>query len=88
MVVGQPFSVRPLLERLRAEGTSTVSSRGVMALLCPVDCGVGAGGGGGLCGSISTPSILQVEMRKALTDFVQREFEALRSHARTLHPTT
>ncbi|XP_072217015.1 tafazzin isoform X1 [Excalfactoria chinensis] len=52
VVVGRPFSVRPLVERLKAEGTSTV------------------------------------EMRKALTDFVQREFEALRSHARTLHPTT
>ncbi|XP_075594872.1 tafazzin isoform X2 [Balearica regulorum gibbericeps] len=39
VVVGRPFSVRPLLERLRAEGTST------------------------------------------------REFEVLRGHARTLHPT-
>uniref|UniRef100_A0A663FIT8 Tafazzin family protein n=1 Tax=Aquila chrysaetos chrysaetos TaxID=223781 RepID=A0A663FIT8_AQUCH len=28
VVVGRPFSVRPLLERLRAEGTSTVSARG------------------------------------------------------------
>ncbi|XP_014117718.1 PREDICTED: tafazzin [Pseudopodoces humilis] len=50
VVVGRPFSVRPLLERLRSEGTPTV------------------------------------ELRKALTDFVQREFEALRGHARTLHP--
>ncbi|XP_032942854.1 tafazzin isoform X1 [Catharus ustulatus] len=50
VVVGRPFSVRPLLERLRHEGTPTV------------------------------------QLRKALTDFVQREFEALRGHARTLHP--
>ncbi|NXN96818.1 TAZ protein, partial [Rhinopomastus cyanomelas] len=51
VVVGQPFSVRPLLDKLRAEGTSTV------------------------------------EMRKVLTDFVQREFEALRGQAQDLHPT-
>uniref|UniRef100_A0A8V5GW89 Tafazzin family protein n=1 Tax=Melopsittacus undulatus TaxID=13146 RepID=A0A8V5GW89_MELUD len=49
VVVGRPFSVRPLLERLRAEGTSTL------------------------------------EIRKALTDFVQREFEALRGQARVGH---
>ncbi|NWI12714.1 TAZ protein, partial [Crypturellus soui] len=50
VVVGRPFSVRPLRQQLRASGSSVV------------------------------------ETRKALTDFVQREFEALRAQARRLHP--
>lgn len=82
VVVGRPFSVRPLLERLRAEGTSTVSF-GVGGQFW------GLGGGlprnrGGRGGPILCP---QVEVRKALTDFVQGEFEALRRRARALHPT-
>lgn len=99
VVVGRPFSVRPLLERLRAEGTSTVSAWGA----APWQVG-GRPSAPLLCGACYSPALAwrlygssptalwgpspapQVEMRKALTDFVQREFEALRSQARALHP--
>lgn len=89
MLIGRPFSALPVLERLRAENKSAVSclSPRPPPPRLPCSCLSLPGPlGEGPRGLQASPSPSpQVEMRKALTDFIQEEFQRLKVQAEQLH---
>lgn len=88
VLIGKPFSVLPVLERLRAENKSTVSFPACSWL--PFDPPGGprlpkASGRSSRRAPAQPGPSPQVEMRKTLTDFIQQEFQGLKTQAEQLH---
>lgn len=77
--MGRPFSLKELVESLRAENKSPVRTvdgpRSMVAVRDPA--------GPRRSHSLLLP--LQLEMRTTLTDFIQVEFRGLKAQAEALH---
>lgn len=88
VLIGKPFSVLPVLERLRAENKSTVSFPACpwLAFTPPSAPQLPMASGHSSRRPPAQPGPSpQVEMRKTLTDFIQQEFQGLKTQAEHLH---